>query len=165
MQRLADISVFESLQNSCRISNLRPERYDELTIRRIKPSETEKVFDLTSRCFPEFVRRDVTRQDRQFFADLFNNIAVGAFAGDKLVGYADIDVSPDSIRDISERRSVPNKETASWLSACVDKDYRGRGLQRALYDYAEKLLRKDIRFVETFVKPDLAGQMLGVLVL
>ena len=44
---------------------------------------------------------------------------------------------------------VPLETTFAWFSAVVRKEYRGEGLQRRMFEYGERLLPRDVRYIDT----------------
>lgn len=148
MYKLADISQFESVMNK------RPQDYNGITLRRIRPSEAETY---------SWVRHDswgdeedplkVTKWEKQGIADLWKNIHIGAFDKDKMIGY--LMMLPCDDLYAQRYPEVEGYKKPYEIQECgVLPEYRGRGLQRALMDYAESCLPKGVDVVHAIVKDD-----------
>ena len=113
MNKLADISLFQSLQNSS--SDIQPEQHGSLVIRRVEPSEAGQVLAILHKHFPDYFDRrawPMTIEEWQHI-DPSDVIATGAFDGDKLVGYVELDSSPTWERLAKSYCDVPNEDRKS----------------------------------------------------
>lgn len=111
-----------------------------IEIRVVSPDECLKVHDLL---LSEFYCISEPIPDFHLSGD----INVGGFDGDRLVGFVDLGYLDLNLA--SRYFGEPSMKTMAWFSAVVDKDYRGEGLQRRMYEYAESFLPADVRYVDT----------------
>ena len=148
MDKIADLSLFESISNgtqsSVSVFNLAPEKHGNLVIRRIQPREVRQMAEIRKTCFGDWGDRDSfikrSKKDRPW-----NSTVVGAFDGGKMVGYVDIRPAGNEDWPHADQR---------WAAAAVLPEYRGRGLQRILHDYAIRLLSKNTKSIGTVINPD-----------
>lgn len=92
-------------------------------------------------------------EDNDYELLLGHGIHIGAFYGDKLVGYTDIHYIEDGETIASYYLSVSNNETASWFSSTVMEEYRGHKLQQIMFNEAVKYLPKKVKYIEVYALP------------
>ena len=111
-----------------------------IEIRNIVAEESQKVHDLL---VSDYYRDCLPIPN--FHLDM-TNINVGGFDGDELIGFTDIGYLDFNLASLYF--NDPSAITAAWFSVVVRKDYRGNGLQRRLYEYAEQQLPARIKYVD-----------------
>ncbi len=125
-------------------------------IRQIVPSDKESVRQLLLKYY--YTKNENLLDNFQLLAD----INVGVFDDDILVGFMDIDFS-DNSSFLSRYLNVSKETTASWYSSVVNSEYRGHGLQRKMFKYAETLLPKQIKYIDVTAFPKNIASVTNIL--